>query len=120
MEDPAQIGTLDLTRRVVEAVGELGPSQSAELNEILHSLTGERRVVEVHLPDATKLPPGNLAACVFAARRLANAGGKLVLVAGPGVADSVRRAHLSWLLPVDPLPAEDPLAGHGIGDSLVS
>jgi hypothetical protein len=120
MADAAQTGRLDLTRRVVEVAGQLGPSQSAELNEILHSLTGERRVVQVHLPDATQLPPGNLAACVFAARRLANAGGKLVLVAGPGVADSIRRAHLSWLLPVDPLPAEDPLAVPGIGDTLVS
>lgn len=115
MDDFTQIWPLDPPPLVLEVAGELSAVQSAKLNELLHSLQADGRRVELHLPDASQLPPGNLAACVFAARRVAGGGGKLVLVAGAGVAESVRQARLSWLLPVQPLPVR---AEVGLGDSL--
>lgn len=94
--------TADLTAPplVVEVTGQLGHAGGRRLAELLHGLPVDGRSVEVHLPDADGLPANALAACVYLASRLRGTGGRLLVVAGTGVAATVARARLTWLVPV--------------------
>lgn len=93
---------------VVEVTGALGHAEGRRLAELLHGLPVDGRSVEVHLPDTDGLPANALAACVYLASRVRSTGGRLTLVAGIGVARTVARARLSWLLPVTAKGSQQP------------
>lgn len=88
------------TRLVIRFPGELRLAQARVLTDRLRALPVHGGRTELHLPDADFLPAPCLAACVLLARRIRAAGGEVRIVAGPGVARSVARAGLCWLLPV--------------------
>lgn len=85
---------------VIRIPGPLDLAAGRRLAELLRSLPLDGRDVEIQLPDAEALPVTGLAACVLTARRLRASGASLRLVGGAGVAMSVGRARLHWLLPV--------------------
>jgi hypothetical protein len=85
---------------VLELSGRLDLSGGRRLAELLHGVDVDGRAVEVRLPEADELPVTCLAACVLVARRARATGGTLRIVAGAGVARSVARYRLGWLLPV--------------------
>lgn len=92
--------TLDLEPLCVCFPGPLGLVEARELARRLRVLPVGPAGLRLSLPDAERLPAPALAGCVLAARRLRAVGGDLDILAGAGVARSVARAGLCWLLPV--------------------